>query len=480
MISSENMMSLFKRLLFLVIFLSFVTVSCDTVPEPEPEPEEKQAPTLTIAINEFIEAVMNDVYLWYSTVPDIDIRYEFDSKAYFEKLLNSEDKWSWVTDDIKKQEESFAGKETSYGWSLGFGRFSDTQTIFGLVEFVYPNTPADKAGIKRGDLIFEMNGADITENNYMDLLTSTSITFRYGQVIGSSISNVKTASLTALELNLDPVQFTNIIEHGGHKIGYFLYTQFIENYNSSIDAVLQYFIDKQVTDVVLDLRYNPGGYGFVTQYLCSSLAPIEVVNEEKVLIKNLYNDRYQKYFTEKNYSEALVDNFIKTVPVKMGLTKLYIITGQGTASSSEATIIGLRPYMNVRTVGETTYGKYTGSWTLKPEDFYDSPADYKDFENWAVQPIVMKFANSQGFTDFKDGLVADIPVEDDLFSPIPLGDRTEAMLKTTIEEITGVEIIAMKSAKIQRDYTIFDRGFSKFDRNKREMVFDRFDKSMLK
>ena len=172
MCSSENKMSLLKKLFFLIILLSVAVVSCDTVPEPEPEPEDKQAPVLTIAINEFIEAVMKDVYYWYSTVPDIDIRYEFDSKAYFEKLLYVEDKWSFVTDDVKKLEDSFEGKETSYGWSLAFGRFSDTQTIFALVEFVYPNTPADKAGIKRGDLIFEMNGSDITENNYMDLLTT--------------------------------------------------------------------------------------------------------------------------------------------------------------------------------------------------------------------------------------------------------------------------------------------------------------------
>jgi C-terminal processing protease CtpA/Prc len=164
----------------------------------------------------------------------------------------------------------------------------------------------------------------------------------------------------------------------------------------------------------------------------------------------------------------------------MGLKKLHIITGQGTASASELTITGLKPYMSVKTVGETTYGKYTASITLKPEDFYDNPTEYKDFANWAVQPIVLKYANSQGVTDFKDGFAADIKVEDDLFSPIPLGDKTETMLKKTIEDITGVQVVAMKSAKIMRDYTIFDRGFSRFDANKRELLIDGFDKDFLK
>lgn len=481
MFSSENKMNLLKKFVFLMILFSGIMLSCDDpVPEPEPKEVKPKAPALTIKINEFIEAVMTDVYLWYNMVPDIDVRYEFDSKAYFKKLLVSEDKWSFVSDDVKKLEDSFQGKETSYGWSLAFGRFSDTKSIFALVEFVYPNTPADKAGVKRGDMIYKMNGADITDNNYMDLINSASISFTSGQYTSSGMSNVKTANMTSLELNLDPVQFTKIIEHGGRKIGYLFYAQFIGNYNSSLDAALQNFLDNQITDIILDLRYNPGGTTVAAQHLCSSLAPVDVVNAEKTLVKFQWNDKYQKYWQDKNNQDQLGISFIKSVPLKMGLKKLYVITGPGTASASELTITGLKPYMSVTTVGETTYGKYTASITIKPEDFSDNPTSYKDFDNWAVQPIILKYANSLGVTDFKDGFVADVKVEDDLFSPIPLGDKTEAMLRVTLKEITGVEVIAMKSAKIMRDYTIFDRGFSRFDANKRELLIDGFNKDFLK
>ena len=78
--SLENKMNPLINFFFLIVLLSGLAVSCDDpVPEPEPEPEKQKAPALTIKINEFIETVMTDVYFWYKEVPDIDIRYEFDS-----------------------------------------------------------------------------------------------------------------------------------------------------------------------------------------------------------------------------------------------------------------------------------------------------------------------------------------------------------------------------------------------------------------
>ena len=479
-------MKTLRNIFFLIFFISAVATGCKESPLPEPEPpeitNENEAPVLTQKINTFIQTVMTDIYLWYKDVPVIDIRYEKDSKQYFQKLLFKDDKWSFVTEDVVALENSFEGVEKSYGYSIAFGRFSNTGNIFGLIEYVYPNTPADKAGLKRGDIIVLMNGKDITEDNYTQLLYAPNLNISRGVVTPDGISvDSKTISMVAQELTLDPVLIKEVVEHGDKKIGYLFYAQYIGNFNNSLDDAFQYFMDQQVSDVVIDLRYNPGGGTNAAQHLTSSIAPLSAVNAGDILVSFQWNDKYQQYFQSENIQAQLGIPFIKTTPVKMGLNKVYILTGPGTASASELTITGLKPYMDVVTIGETTYGKYTASLTFKPEDFYESPTQYSDFKNWGIQPIVLRYANKLGVTDFKDGFDPDIPVEEDLFAGIPLGSKNDPLLKAALENITGVPVIAMKKAQVAApDYSIFDRGFSRFDQNKRELLIEEIDLGIIK
>ena len=121
-----------------------------------------------------------------------------------------------------------------------------------------------------------------------------------------------------------------------------------------------------------------------------------------------------------------------------------------TASASELVITGLEPYMNVVHIGESTYGKYVGAYIL-PDDN----------EEWAMLPIVMKYANANGYTDFADGLTPDYEVyddliyddpsiNDDLVYSYPLGNTSDAMTKKAIQLIsgTGTTSVATRSASV--------------------------------
>ncbi|MDF1561199.1 MAG: S41 family peptidase [Bacteroidales bacterium] len=465
----------------LFLLAAFVLAGCEKKVLPEEEEEEQgpvQASALIQKINGFIKDAMSDVYLWYDKIPVIDIRYETDPKVYFDKILYSEDRWSYITDDLTAFEGSQQGIEKTYGYSLAFGRFIDalgnpTGNYFGIVEYVYPNTPASEAGFTRGDLIIRLNGGNITADNYRDLLSGTSASVTKGILTSEGISTGATVVLVAEELHLDPVLMYKIIENGGYKIGYLVYLQYIPSYNgTSLKVALQYFMDNQITDMVLDLRYNPGGFVSAAQYLTSSIAPQGVVDNASTLVTYQWNDKYQAYWISKDRQDQLGVNFDPTVPVKLGLSKLYVLTGHGTASASELTICGLEPYMEMTTVGDTTYGKYTASTTIKPEEWYTNEADYSGFENWGLQPIIIRYANAQGVTNFKNGFAPDFVVRDELLPAYPLGDLTEPLLKKAVEDITGLTLPVPKRAVLPVEYIIVDHGFSKFDEQKRNLFID--------
>ncbi len=466
-----------KNIALFLFVMSFIITSCSESPLPEPEnPAEikTEASEITQKVNSFIEVVMNDIYLWYKDVPNLDIRYEFDSEDYFYKLLHKDDNWSFITDDVHSLENTFEGVETSFGYSLVFGSFTNTGNKFAIVEFVYPDTPASEAGIERGDIIVKMNGNDITEGNARNLFDADNLNLTFGTWDGGSISiDSETVNIEARELNLDPVVVSEVVEHDTKKIGYMFYAQYIGDYNSSLDNAFQYFLEEGITDLVVDLRYNPGGGIDAAQYFCSSIAPVSTVDNQETLVTFQWNDKYQKFMQDSNMVENLIVPFTNTTSVKLGLNKVYFLTGAGTASASELSITGLKPYMDVVMVGDTTFGKYTASQTFKAEQFFTNPKNYEDITNWGIQPIIARFANSMGVTDFKDGFIPDILVEENPFTMVPLGDKQDPLFKAAIEDITGTPVIAMKKARIPLpEFTIFDRGFSKYDSNKRELLID--------
>jgi len=467
-----------QKLALILLIISLLFAGCEKKVEPEPEPEKEQAPVLIQKINTFVKGVMTDVYLWYDRMPGIDIRYETDPKAYFRKLLYSEDKWSFITDDIISWENSLQGVEKTYGYSLAFGRFVDgtgapTGNYFGIVQYVYPNTPASREGFTRGDIIIKLNGQNITADNYRDLLYGTSASVTKGILTNDGIVAGNTVFLMAEELNLDPVLMYKIIDRNEHRIGYLLYLQYISRYDTaSLYRALQHFRDNQITDLVVDLRYNPGGMTKSVQYLCSSLAPLNIVNNNSVLATYQWNDKYQAYWISKDMDDQLGIKFDSNVPVKLGLSKVHILTGYGTASASELTICGLEPYMNVTLIGDSTYGKYTASITIKPEDWYANESDYTNFKNWGLQPVVIRYANSQGITNFSRGFGPDFLVADELLPAAPLGEITEPLLKKAIEDITGETISGPKRAEMPYVFDVVDRGFSKFDSQKKNLFIE--------
>ncbi len=364
---------------------------------------------------------------------------ENDPREFFYNILyEEEDHFSFITSDYPSFKASLDGVPESMGYSPAFGRFQSNDKVFIVVEYVYPNSPASSAGLKRGDIILTIDGIPLDTANYRELYNQNSYMAGIGVKQDESIVlTEESVSLTSQVIVADPVLANEVIETGGKKIGYLAYAEFISGqsneYIQSLDLAISKFIDEEIDELVVDLRYNPGGQVNVAGYLASCIAPASVVAGENVLVSYIYNDFLTAYF-EENRSGSGSDPFEYQFPgsnYNLNLDQVYFLTTSGSASASELVMIGLDPYMDVTIIGDSTYGKYTGAWVYPDTQ---EPARH----DWAIIPIVLKYGNAVGFTDFKTGLVPDYLMEDDLLNPYPLGDPDDPLLAKAIELITGI------------------------------------------
>jgi len=413
-------------------------------------------------VNNWIWDVMSEVYYWNNYLPqNTNPDTEPDPEEYFEKLKYVNDNFSWLDDDFEGLMRELEGVFVSMGYSPAFGRYSNTDGVFILVEYVHSGTPADRAGLKRGDIIVSINNIDLNDKNYLTLYNLTSYSVTLGEYIDEGISKTDVVlSMTAEEIILDPVFYYDIMEFGGQKVGYLVYVEFKSGENDrfldSIDVVVDEFVAANVQDVIVDIRYNPGGDLTSAQYLASALAPASVVQNHEVLVRFDYNDLYHNYFlaTEGSNSPHLVRLFPDN-DHNLNLDRVYFLTSRGTASASEFLIIGLYPYMEVIQVGEPTYGKDAGAWVIP--DLADPPE-----HNYALVPVVFKYANATGFTNFVNGLQPTYLVEDDLIGAKPFGSLKDPVLHKALEVIVGLdELPSLKSTPAKPPFERLEDNFTK-------------------
>jgi carboxyl-terminal processing protease len=418
-------------------------------------------------INNWIWDVMSEVYYWNAYLPDnLNPNTEPDPEKYFEKLLYSGDNFSWITDDYEQLMNEYQGVSVSMGYSPAFGRFTNSNGVFIVVEYIIPGSPAERAGIKRGDIIVSINGIDLDMDNYYDMYSLPAYSVTYGELVEGGIAKTdSTVSMTAEQVVLDPIIYYEIFELQDTKIGYLVYVEFksgeSERFNDSLGVVFDEFAAAGISDLIIDLRYNPGGDLTSSAYLASAIAPASVVQGEEILVRFEYNDLYNEYFlkTQGSNSPYLVLRFPQN-DHNINLSRVYFLTTGGTASASEFLMIGLYPYMDVIQVGEYTYGKYAGAWII--QDIADPPK-----HNWGLVPTVFKYANATGFTDFGGGLAPDFQVDDELIGAMPFGDLLDPVLNTALQAILADtrQLPQLKSAKSVLPFERIDDELTRRKRN---------------
>ncbi len=412
-----------KRLFFLIIIslIALIHPSCEKSDGSFPSSK-------TLTVNKFIYDYMTVAYFWNKDMPQIDYKLEKDSEEYFYKLLKQpDDKWSFIIDDIDALMAYFEGVQKTYGFSVQPYRLKpgSSQVIF-LVEYVYKNSPAENAGLKRGDIFYKIDGQIINDTNFRSLISKDNMVITLGRTdnSGNMIELSPKISISSVVMNLHPVVASAILDVSGNKVGYLAYTAFMDNYDSALDNRFKEFKMANINDLVLDLRYNGGGDVSSAQKLSALIAPSSAIGS--VFIKETWNEEMTEYFKEENGDKP--DLFlIKFEPQQhnLNLSRLFVLTTSGTASASEMVIYGLSPYMEVIQIGEETHGKYYGSVT-----FYDTRKRHK----WAIQPIVMRSENATNNIDYSKGLPPTKELTDNNYNA-QLGDPEEYFLSAALYKI---------------------------------------------
>jgi carboxyl-terminal processing protease len=429
------------------LLLLFVIVAFSACKNDEIEPEQKTASNSDYqAVNTWIYEVMNDAYFWYKQMPPTTT---LDAKAkpqdYFEKLVyqrTSVDRFSMVTDDADELQNSFDGISKIFGISYSLSFIDDSKVNIGLfLDNVVNGSPAALAGLKRGDIILKANGTQLTQDNYISLLSGNeTVSFTLGTLSGTSISaNTNAVSITKAVVTEDPVAFSTVIDKSayGKKIGYIVYTQFVpgnaSKYDNALRRIFADFKSKGVNELVLDLRLNSGGYISSANTLASLIG--KGISSNKVFYKEQWNDKYIAYW-QKEKGPAALDYAFQNEANNIGgnLNRVFVLTSQGTASASELVINGLKPYMEVITIGDHTAGKNL---------FGSLISDDKERWKWGVYVMLGQTANANGESDYGtiNGMKPTYQVEDNKLPYKAFGDDNETLFSKALE-IMGVPVNA--------------------------------------
>lgn len=437
---------------YLYLIIALLTSGCTK--EDNNEHEERTTSDEIFYANHFAQATLEEIYLWNKEIADdianIDPYTNADPIATVKEIRYKQggkevDKWTMLTNDVATLNNSMQGVATTYGYKLMLGKFSNTGNYFFVVAFVYENSPAEKAGIKRGDIIITLNGKDITEDNYLDAVYETSLTFGMGKYTEQGITPTEEIQMTAKSMYCNPILENKIFDIDGKKVGYLAYTDFdIQSIEKLID-ICQTYKEEEVTELILDLRYNGGGFVFTEEIIASMLAPNEAVKNNEIYQTEIWNDDYMTYFKEKGidrniyfktthkgtlYGKELVYN---TANANIGLNKIYALIGSGTASASEGILVGLMPYMDIELIGKNSGGKYCTGSIFQPKDIYKkAPAE---ISNWGIYVMISRYGDKNGDNPcMPDGLVPDMVAEDNPMDGYQLGNKQEVLLKEALKQ----------------------------------------------
>jgi C-terminal processing protease CtpA/Prc len=416
-------------------------------------------------VNHWIEQEMRQYYLWYDEIPESGkLEFPLEPDQFFHSLLSKKDGKDrngghLYYSTINRKDatsKAYMGDGYSFGFEFQWYYVTDVKKYGLMVLYVLPDSPASEMELKRGDWIYTINDKPVPNNSaellaLFDSSTPNTLKIEIYEKVNRPVS--RTVSITARPVADNPVLVHKTISlDDGQRVGYLLYNHFTsgpkgsedETFNHSLRRAFAQFSADNVSEFVLDLRFNGGGLVSCAQLLATMLAPQSALGD--VFCHLTYNDKRK----ENNHTLSLDQKRINEgVPgANLNLGRLFVITSERTASASEMIINGLSPYkeMELIQVGTKTEGKNVASIPIT-DDRYE----------WELHPIVSYLSNKNNNSNYangfspKPGFECDDSSQSDYY---PLGDRAEYILKHILNYIEFGTFAESKSQPLRSAETV--------------------------
>lgn len=387
------------------------------------------------AINQWTLDQMRQYYYWNSKIGETN-DYQQRPDVFFKSMLFQEDHYSMIMQTLNS--DTYGNTLTN---TFGFDmvQLQATTGTIQLVSQVVPFSEADLLGLKRGDSLTHMNNELLDNSNMMSLINKS----LHLPAIQLKRKDAKIFNLPSSYIS-QPVVYTAKLISSSPSVGYIFLSQFDFSGAYSLLEAVQDFKSKQVQEIIVDLRYNPGGQVAFASFCALLLADIQ---EDDIFAKYQGNKNFNNM--EDTFAAALQRqpdgySFVAREVLKEGLhfKKMYILTGPNTASASEMLINGLRPYVQVIQVGDKTYGKDMASTTISTTEEIHGPE-----RAWHLIPMVYKIYNKLDQGNYSGGIAPEKAINEFAFLPlVPIGDEKDPLIQEVLYTINSHRAKAKETA----------------------------------
>ncbi|HMI03489.1 MAG TPA: S41 family peptidase [Pedobacter sp.] len=412
--------------LYILLLLAFCTGCRKDNPRPNyPAGSNEQ-------INSWVLDSMKVYYYWANNLPARpDLKLQ--PSDFFTVIKNPADRFSLLLNpaDLLTYRPTLVS-----AFGLDLVTIENSGNIQTLVLLVVPGSAASRSGIKRGDVVSNINNTQVNSGNAEKLVSEAIINGTLSLVVNNMPDPVFLSSTYPAE---NPVYTSHAFEKGSQKTGYIFFNSFRSGSISQFKSIFSSFKTANVTELILDMRYNVGGEVSIAALLAAIIAP---VNGTDIFIE--YRGNAKAGTKRSSFDNELVyisQNVAQLVSYRLPLRRIYLLTGRHTTSSAELFANCLSPYLQVIRMGEKTLGKDMASFEIR------DMRNPKQVTNWIINPLVYKLYNSNKQGDYSNGLAPAIAINELENLPLkPFGDETDPLIATALMDISGKQPRLAKSS----------------------------------